>query len=201
MLGCPSGFRAVGPPLSSGASSRASARATRNEGSFCERASTHFSHTWSSRLSLRGNQVARSFPPLIRHMKEAWEKALERKRSDPSGAITAARSLVESAVKHILDDLQVDHDDSDKLPRLYSKIADAMRLAPSQHTEKVFKQILGACRSAVDGLAAMRNSLSHAHGKGSNGVRPEERHAELAVNLAGTLTTFLLRTWESRHRR
>jgi hypothetical protein len=66
----------------------------------------------------------------------------------------------------------------------------------SQHTEPIFKQILGGCTSVVEGLGALRNRLSDSHGKGLKRVKPDTRHAELAVNLAGSMATFLVETWE-----
>ncbi|MCI0352102.1 MAG: abortive infection family protein [Acidobacteriales bacterium] len=88
--------------------------------------------------------------------------------------------------------------DSDDLPKLYRLTADVLNLSPSQHTEQMFRQILGSCQAIVEGLGAMRNRHSDAHGTGKAGVRPAPRHAELAVNLAGTMATFLLATWESK---
>src|SRR5262245_34625929 len=40
----------------------------------------------------------------------AWETALERRLSDPDGAITSARTLLETVCKHILDDVEVEYD-------------------------------------------------------------------------------------------
>jgi len=40
--------------------------------------------------------------------------------------------------------------------------------------------------------------IADAHGKGAAGTKPAPRHAELAVNLSGTMATFLLQTWEAR---
>src|SRR5947199_304386 len=37
------------------------------------------------------------------YIQEAWQKALERRATDAEGAITAARTLLESMCKHILD--------------------------------------------------------------------------------------------------
>jgi hypothetical protein len=71
-------------------------------------------------------------------------------------------------------------------------------LSPSQHSEQIFKQILNGCHSVVVGLGALRNRHGDAHGKNSAAVKPGERHAELAVNLAGTMATFLLQTWKAR---
>ncbi len=70
----------------------------------------------------------------------------------------------------------------------------------SQHTERVFKQILGGCQAVIEGLGSLRNRLSDAHGKGKAGVKPAPCHAELAVNLAGAMATFLIATWEARPR-
>lgn len=133
------------------------------------------------------------------HVHAAWSKALDRRASDPEGAITAARTLIESVCKHILDEGGVEYDDGADLPKLYKLTATLLNLAPSQHTEQVFKQILGGCTSVVEGLGALRNKLSDAHGKGKVGVRPAPRHAELAVNLSGALANYLLATWQARN--
>lgn len=132
------------------------------------------------------------------HVQSAWTKALERRATDPEGAITSARTLIESVCKHILDKSGTDYDDGADLPKLYKATAEVLNLAPSQHTEPVFKQVLGGCTSVVEGLGSLRNRLSDAHGKGKIGSRPAPRHAELAVNLSGALATFLLATWEAR---
>lgn len=129
-----------------------------------------------------------------------WQKALERRNTDPDGAITSAKSLLESVLKHILDELQVVYSDSkDDLPKLYHLVAKEFNLSPSDYTEESFKQILGGCSSVVNGLSSIRNSLGDAHGKGKVRVKPAPRHATLAVNLAGSMAVFLIQTWESRN--
>lgn len=50
------------------------------------------------------------------YIQEAWHKALERRGPDPEGAITAARTLLESVCKHILDAAVVTYDDSSDCP-------------------------------------------------------------------------------------
>lgn len=131
------------------------------------------------------------------YVHETWTKALERRSTDPEGAITTARTLLEAVCKHILDETGTPYKDTEELPKLYSMVASQLNLSPSQHAEQVFKQILGSCQSVVEGLGALRNRLSDAHGKGRSGVRPASRHAELAVNLAGTMAMFLLATLEA----
>lgn len=133
------------------------------------------------------------------HVTAAWMKALERRTSDPEGAITIARTLLESVCKYILDQAgETDHESTPDLNRLYKKTSSLLNLSRAQHEEVVFKQILGGCTAVVEGLGSLRNKLSDAHGKGKAGVRPASRHAELAVNLSGSMALFLLATWEAR---
>jgi Abortive infection C-terminus len=132
------------------------------------------------------------------HVQAIWSRALDRRNSDPEGAITMARTLLESVCKSMLDSLGEAYEDTADLPRLYRATAEALNLAPSQHTEKVFKQILGGCTSVVEGLGSLRNRLGDSHGKGKAGVKPAPRHAELAVNLAGAMATYLVATWKLR---
>lgn len=133
------------------------------------------------------------------HVQVAWQKALERRASDPEGAITSARTLLESVCKHILDVAETPYEDSADMNKLYRLTAEQLNIAPNQHTEQIFKQILGGCTAVVEGLGALRNRLSDAHGKGKAAVKPSARHAELAVNLAGGMAMFLLATWDARN--
>ncbi|MFN0177193.1 MAG: abortive infection family protein [Gemmatimonadales bacterium] len=147
--------------------------------------------------------TARSFEPLLGActspaVSEAWTRIQARKDSDPEGAITASRSLLESTCKYVLDQLQVEYDDDDDLPKLYGLAAKSMKLGPQGHNEQVFKQILSGCFSVVNGMAAMRNTLGDAHGKGKRTPKPTPRHATLAANLGGTIATFLIATFEER---
>ena len=128
----------------------------------------------------------------------AWQKALDRRAADPEGAITAARTLLESVCKHILDDVGAEYAEDGDLPKLWASCAENLKLAPRQHQEKLFKTILGNCQSVVNSLGALRNKIGDAHGAGRRAVRPKPRHAELAVNLAGAMASFLVSTWKER---
>lgn len=132
------------------------------------------------------------------HVHQVWQKALDRRTSDPEGAITIARTLLETVCKHILDDLSVSHPKDADLPKLYHMTAEALNLAPSQHSEKTFKSILGACQTVVNNLGTLRNRIGDAHGQGRKPIKPKARHAELAVNLSGAMVTFLVSTWREK---
>lgn len=124
-----------------------------------------------------------------------WAKALERRTSDPEGAITIARTLLERSCKHILDEARLDYTDKDDLPRLWALAAEHLNLAPSQHTEVAFKTILGSCQNVVNTIGTLRNRLGDSHAQKGRPVRPQPRHAELVVNLAGSMAKFLMATW------
>ncbi|WP_396212760.1 abortive infection family protein [Flavobacterium sp.] len=132
------------------------------------------------------------------YINSEWRKAMERKSTDPEAAITTARTLIETTCKFILDDLKVEYEDDLELPKLYKITSEKLNLAPDQHTEQIFKQILSGCQTVINGLGALRNKLSDSHGKKTISVKPLSRHAELAVNLAGTMTIFLLETYEQK---
>lgn len=133
------------------------------------------------------------------HVRIAWTKALERRSIDPEGAITMARTLLESVCKHILDEAGAsDHETTPDLNKLNKQTATLLNLTKAQHEEVVFKQILGGCTAVIEGLGALRNRLSDAHGKGKGGVKAAPRHAELAVNLAGSPRFFCLQHGKQR---
>jgi hypothetical protein len=120
---------------------------------------------------------------------------MDRRLSDPEGAVTIARTLLETVCKYILDEQDIDYDDSAELPKLYRAVSESLNLAPSQHTEQIVKQILGGCCSVVEGLGAFRSRSGDAHGKSKHVGKAKPRHAALAVNLAGSVCSFLIETY------
>jgi integrase len=130
------------------------------------------------------------------YIQETWAKALERRESDPDGAITIARTLLESVCKFILDQEEIDYVDKIEMQQLYRAVQSILNLSPDNQHESIFKQILGGCTSVVIGLGSLRNKLSDAHGRSYYAPQPLKRHAQLAVNLAGAMADFLFSTWE-----
>lgn len=131
-------------------------------------------------------------------VRDAWMRAVERRDLEPDAAVTAARSLLESTLKTILDDHGEKYDEGDDLPKLYRRVQDVLKLSPAEQTEDRFRAILGACTTIVKELGSVRNRHSDAHGEGRKRYRVEGRHAALAVNLAGAMALFLIETHEAR---
>lgn len=131
----------------------------------------------------------------------AWNKALARREADPAGAITAARTLLESVCKHLLEDAEGEptYGPNDDLPKLYRQVSELLNIAPSQHSEDAFKRILGSAASIVEGLGTLRNKVGDAHAPGGRKpVKVAPRHAALAVNMAGSMALFLIDTANAR---
>ncbi|MCX2525583.1 abortive infection family protein [Larsenimonas rhizosphaerae] len=128
-----------------------------------------------------------------------WAKAIARRETDPEGAITVARTLLETVCKRILDESGQPYTDKEDLPALYRLAAKALKLSPNQHTDEPIKAILGGAMNLVHGIGTLRNRFSDAHGRGGpKPVRPAPRHASLAVNTAGAIATFLVETHQSK---
>ena len=135
----------------------------------------------------------------VNYIQERWKRALERQKEDPEGAITLSRTLLEDLFKYILDEQNVEYNNKNiDMHVLYKEVAMILNFSPNQHQESVFKQILGGMSSIVTGLSELRNKLGDAHGRASKNVKPSQRHGELAVNLAGTMTMFIFRTYRER---
>ena len=125
-------------------------------------------------------------------VRENWQKAKYRVHRDPAGAITAARSLVEAACRHVLEERQVVAAAGVTLPNLYRLAARQLQLDPHGGVNSALRQIFQGTVSVVEGLASLRNDLGDAHGKDRSSPRPAKRHSELAVLLATGMAGFLL---------
>ena len=130
-----------------------------------------------------------------------WQKALRRQKTDPEGAITSARTLLEATCKKILSDKGQDPGDALTLPQMYRKVADLLDLAPSKATDDLIKRLLGNCQSIVTTLGALRNQVGDAHGKSPDYAPMSSIHSELAVNLSGSMALFLFSCADLSNRR
>src|SRR5438876_7527494 len=117
-------------------------------------------------------------------VEDAWNDARKHRLDNPRIALTAARELLESVCKHILDLSRAPYDDRADLPELYRVTTRSLDLAPSQQSEDTFRRIFGSCTSIVESVGSLRNFFGSAHGRGSEDATAAPRHAELAVNLA-----------------
>lgn len=122
--------------------------------------------------------------------------AMNRTEKDANGAVTAAKSLLESTCKLLLDDMKIEYTLSEDIPSLFKKISTKLNLHPTQHPNDSLKKILSGCSSIVQGIAETRNKISDSHGQGRNPMNAAPRHAKLAVGMAGAMSAFLVETYK-----
>lgn len=122
--------------------------------------------------------------------------------TDPAAAISAAKELLESTCKVILDATEVSYGNTDDFPGLYRKAAEILRLnaeavPDSARGSKTAQKTLRTLTTTVQSLAELRNELGLGHGR-SEPSPALERHARLAFNACVTVVEFLLDTWHAR---
>jgi hypothetical protein len=127
----------------------------------------------------------------------SWQKLLTRLDTDRDGAITAARTLLETTCKMILDDFDKTVDGAIDLPKLYHTAATELGIAPNQHTEELFRALFGSSQTIVNRIGELRNKLGDAHARGNMDLTVPRHYAELVINLAGSMCCFLISCLES----
>jgi hypothetical protein len=128
------------------------------------------------------------------YVMKQWEKLIGRLVDDPEGAITSARTLLETVCLHILEGLGKETNHRGDLPALYKVTAAELQLLPRKEDEDTVRQILGSCSGLVLGIATLRNQFGDAHGRLAEGS--QKRLAHLAANTAGALCIFLIESYE-----
>ena len=121
---------------------------------------------------------------------------------DTPAVIGAAKELVESVCKLILDDCGVAYAATATLPDLYKAVAQELKLSresvpANAKGSEAAQRVLQGLVTAVQNLAELRNALGVGHGRALR-VPALERHARLAMNSSRTLADFLLTTWHER---
>lgn len=122
-----------------------------------------------------------------------WKKIYSRRTFDKEGALTACKTLVETVIKHLLDEKEIIHSTKDDIKNLYKKVSNAYGLNPSKQSSDGFTKLCSGYISIIDGIAIIRNKYGDAHGK-SNNVQNElkQHHIDFVINMTGSIATFLL---------
>lgn len=119
---------------------------------------------------------------------ELWNKTHRRiDAGDLEGAITTATSTLEDACLQVIKGKS-----TSGLDRAWKEATKRVcEELPSEMADRV-QNLLSGCRTAVNGLASVRNHFGDAHGGGSKLQASERHYADLVVNIAFTMTGFVL---------
>ena len=131
------------------------------------------------------------------YVQELWEKAVSRLETDPEGAITASRTVIEATCKFILEKKAIPINGNPDLTNLFKMTANSLSLAPGAKTKNSINQIYSGAISVINGVASLRNQGSDSHAITDTSERLSTRHATLCVNMAGTIAFFLISSFEN----
>lgn len=113
---------------------------------------------------------------------------------DYNGAITNARSLIEAIFIEIIERYENEQIKNDgNVENQWKQVKKIMKLEIDNATLPEYViQILSGIDTAVKGLAGLSNNAGDRH---ANKFSTKKHHAKLAVNLAMTISDFLLESW------
>jgi len=110
-------------------------------------------------------------------------------------AVTRSISCVESVMRTVHEELGLPLPDRKQAADLWKSTREALRI-DSVDAEGRVGQLLNAMSGVIMHLGALRNALGDAHGKGKYPPAVSESIAELTLNTASTLATFVIRRYE-----
>jgi len=118
---------------------------------------------------------------------------------DFDGAVTNARTLIESICLFIMESKTKQKQDYDgNLIKLYKAVASLLQMSPVDYADDNLKQIFSGVFSIINGVSGLRNNFSDSHGSAPSTTtyKIDVRHAILTVNLAKTITEYLFLSYE-----
>lgn len=135
--------------------------------------------------------IGMRFSTLREHtFREDWITAYGRVIASPAAAITAARTLIETAFKTIIDERGVEPDRSGDLCRLLRQVEDVLKFNRAENQEE--HRILNGLTNIINGVAGLSNQAGDRHGLvGGEGI-DNPAIATLVVNASGTVALFFI---------
>lgn len=132
----------------------------------------------------------------IRENIEKCDKKIE--ESDFTGAITNARSFLESLLLYIYQDIKKEkYNFTGDLPRLYKDVSRLLKLNIEENTEDDIKKVLGGLTSIISGISGISNKMADRHGRLIEYDKKKLKdYATLAVNSAKTLSIYIYSCYE-----
>jgi hypothetical protein len=124
---------------------------------------------------------------------EDWGRAQRKVLKEPDGAITAACVLVETTLKHLLAHLNEPLPADKSILPLYRTLAKKLHLVPDGGEEGALRGFLSGLHTTIQNLGVLRTSMGDSHGRTPHQRRGNIDEARLAVDVAGAISSFLIR--------
>lgn len=124
-------------------------------------------------------------------VKENWRKMIERADSDPSGCITSARGLLESTLKHILRESDIEVKKNPDIGNLFHEVRKVLFPNFPKETEEI-KRIIRSMAMVIDKIKLVRDEYGDAHGHLDGDGNLEPLFAVYIANMSGSICGFLI---------
>ncbi|SPD71723.1 conserved hypothetical protein [uncultured Desulfobacterium sp.] len=132
----------------------------------------------------------------LRGLRNQWFTAASRLSESPASAITAARALLETTCKTILQELGELPDRSGDLGKLYKQTRIRLGIDPKMNLSQAVHQIINGLTQVVEGTAAISNAAGDRHGLAEGERITELSIASLCVHASGSVSLFLARAYK-----
>jgi hypothetical protein len=128
---------------------------------------------------------------------DLWAKSVLRIDHDTTGALSLATAIIEDVSKFVLQQFGASIVKAPSIQVLFNDALRLLELSPAVQAETALKSISQSCVNVVQNVAYLRNKFGDAHGHGAPSGGFGKRHAELALNLAGSLACFIVASLEA----
>ncbi len=121
-----------------------------------------------------------------------FERAVSNISTDPHSSITAASAIIESVLKYYIERNNLTMPNRMNIGPLWQTVRQHIPLNRNAQLSDDQNKILTGVTSIIDGVGAFRSHIGSAHGRGSTPPTISVHEARLAINVAHSITTFLM---------
>lgn len=125
-------------------------------------------------------------------IEKEFERAVEHIQTDPHASVTAACSIIESALKFYIECFSLVTPDKLNVKPLWEVVRPHLSLNADVTLAADQHQVLKGISSIIDGVGAFRSHVGSAHGRGSSPPSIVVAEARLMINAAHTLVVFIM---------
>jgi len=128
-------------------------------------------------------------------VRDAWHKLVAGVHTDPDSTIKSARTLLKWAYGHVITRGGARYDESQDLVTMSRVAAELVKLSANPEIDRASKEALESCAVVIESMARTREKAA-VYGRTTEASKVDPRQAELAANMAGAISTFLISTLE-----
>lgn len=128
-----------------------------------------------------------------------FERAIYNINGDPHSSITAASAIIESVLKYYIERNNLTMPSKMNIGPLWQTVRQHLPLNRDAQLSDDQNKILTGVTTIIDGVGAFRSHIGSAHGRGPTPPNILIHEARLAINVAHSITTFVMDELANRH--